>query len=372
MGISYKKSDGTWSILDVPVTVINGASDGLANKLIDGSIEEIKAEDLVEITKIGPSAFRQRTKLVNVEIPDNITYIGNYAFRDCDALLTLAIPDSVKTVGAYAFAYCDSLESINIPDSVTSLGDYTFYGSAALKDVTIGKNVPSIGPGVLVNCTALETLTIPYVGNTPDSYSDTTKNFFGYIFGGSSHSYNGSVIPSTLKTLIITEPIDIYRDNFYNCPFETLVLPEGLTKTGAWICKSCKNLKNVTLPSTLTEITAGAFSSCSALEYIDIPAKVTTIGIDAFSYCSSLKEFTFPSGVKTITNSCFQYDSKLKKVFIPKSVTKIDERAFNGCTALTDIYYEGTSSQWSAISKSTSYNAPLTSATKHYECGGIE
>ncbi|MBR2466997.1 MAG: InlB B-repeat-containing protein [Clostridia bacterium] len=51
-------------------------------------------------------------------------------------------------------------------------------------------------------------------------------------------------------------------------------------------------------------------------------------------------------------------------VYIPDTVTEIARRAFNGCTALTDVYYDGSADAWSAISISSG-NDPLTSATLH-------
>lgn len=58
----------------------------------------------------------------------------------------------------------------------------------------------------------------------------------------------------------------------------------------------------------------------------------------------------------------------LKEVFIPVSVTKIDNRAFYGCTTLTDVHYSGTKEQWDKINIDTRYNsnAPLLNATIHF------
>lgn len=65
--------------------------------------------------------------------------------------------------------------------------------------------------------------------------------------------------------------------------------------------------------------------------------------------------------------SAFLYCS-LKEVFIPVSVTKIDNRAFYGCTTLTDVHYSGTKEQWDKINIDTRYNsnAPLLNATIHF------
>ena len=57
----------------------------------------------------------------------------------------------------------------------------------------------------------------------------------------------------------------------------------------------------------------------------------------------------------------------MTKIFIPATVTQIGENAFNGCTALKDVYYEGTEDQWNSLQNKimTSGNSLLLNATIH-------
>ena len=57
--------------------------------------------------------------------------------------------------------------------------------------------------------------------------------------------------------------------------------------------------------------------------------------------------------------------TSLKSINIPKSVTKIGNSAFDCCSSLTDVYYEGSSSQWRSINLAE-YNTALTSANIHF------
>jgi hypothetical protein len=50
---------------------------------------------------------------------------------------------------------------------------------------------------------------------------------------------------------------------------------------------------------------------------------------------------------------------------ITDSVTSIGYSAFNGCSALKDVYYTGTEEEWGQISIGSD-NYDLTSATIHY------
>lgn len=63
---------------------------------------------------IGPSTlnFSGCTKLVNVDLPDNLKTLGEEAFRGCSSLCQITLPKSIQSLGKYAFMSCSSLEEI--------------------------------------------------------------------------------------------------------------------------------------------------------------------------------------------------------------------------------------------------------------------
>ena len=63
------------------------------------------------------------------------------------------------------------------------------------------------------------------------------------------------------------------------------------------------------------------------------------------------------TSIDSLTNA-----ASLKTITIPTSVTSIGANAFSKCTALTTVYYTGTTAQWNAISVSGTGNANLTAA----------
>ena len=70
-------------------------------------------------------------------------------------------------------------------------------------------------------------------------------------------------------------------------------------------------------------------------------------------------------GVEMIPHFCFENCYELATVRLGKSLTAIDSGAFGNGTSVTDVYYEGTKTQWNKITIGE-YNENLTNAAIHY------
>lgn len=136
----------------------------------------------------------------------------------------------------------------------------------------------------------------------------------------------------------------------------------GIGKNDPWIAE---------LTSSVKTIEEGAFSGCTGLTDISvsednsnyssengilfnknktklilyprgkqgaypIPSSVTSIEERAFSGCTGLTDVTIPSSVTSIGDYAFSDCTGLTNVTIPSSVTNIGSNAFEGCTNLTD------------------------------------
>ena len=255
---------------------------------------------------------------------------GGYYF-DCErGNILLALLDKEATrftieidtcyVRESAFDGNDKLTSVqflgggNIPR-----GAFAYHPN--LTSVVIGKGVTSIGDVAFMYCRKLENIyitdiaawcNISGIDNLMDSGSDNKKLY--------------------LNNELLTD----------------LVIPDSVTSIGDGAFRYCSGLTSVTIPDSVTSIGNFAFSGCSGLTSVTIPDSVTSIGWYAFYGCSGLTSIT-----------------------IPDSVTSIGDYAFSCSWGLTSINYNGTKSQWSAISKGSLWNGSTGNYTIHCTDGDI-
>ena len=150
-------------------------------QVVDGSVSELTAEDLKDVTSIRKYVFYNCSRLTSVTIPDSVTSIGGNAFYNCSGLTSVTIGNGVTSIGDSAFQYCRELTSVTIPDSVTSIRDYAFYSCSGLTSITIGNGVTSIGSSAFKYCSGLTSVTM--LSTTPPTIASSTfdSSFSGTI-----------------------------------------------------------------------------------------------------------------------------------------------------------------------------------------------
>ena len=266
----------------------NGFTDGtcfVVNELDDGTAEitgyagnsatcvipdEIHGK---KVTRIGDSAFIDRTELTSVTIPDGVTYIVDCAFFGCTSLETVTIPNSVINICSSAFRNCTSLKEVTIPASVTYIGDEAFGYYSDIDGSEIKK---------------VDGFKINYVKNTYGHYY-AAKNGF---------SDEDCLLTNELDDG--TLEISNYAGNSatYEIPGE--INGKKVTRIGDSAFTVCTSLTSVTIPDGVTSIDEAAFWGCTSLTSVTIPDSVTSIKSKAFFNCTSLKSVTIPASVTNI------------------------------------------------------------------------
>ena len=206
-----------------------------------------------------------------------------------ESILRVVIEEGVTHVGAYFFYYMPNLTSASIADSVTTIGDRAFFASRALKNVTLSKNVIEIGEYAFGSCNALNTILLP---NTLTAIGNAA--FF-------ESGLTSVVIPASVKSI-------------GNVAFGVIQSLISIT-----VDKSNKYFKSVD----------GVLFFRNGTHLMQYPA-----GNRSTSYI-------VPDGVEVIEGHAFRDCYSLRNIVISESVSLIQIRAFEHCSALTSVFYQG-------------------------------
>ena len=147
-----------------------------------------------------------------------------------------------------------------------------------------------------------------------------------------------------------------------------IVIPSSVTSIGDWAFSFCSSLIYIFIPKSVIYLNGNPFAEWNGkleclspnfvyeddvlfnkdksriisfrnqnIESYVIPSSVTSIGDRAFYGCSSLSEIVIPSSVTSIGDRAFYGCSSLSEIVIPSCVTSIGNGAFYGCHSLSEI-----------------------------------
>jgi len=287
----------------------------------------------------------------NIIIDNTVTSIGKGAFRKCTSITGITIGSGVKSIGESAFEGCTKLTTINVDIGNTAYisDNGVLYNKAKTTLIqypagktgtmfTVPDSVTSIEYGAFSGCTNLTNITIPFVGGKLNRGTLTTH--FGYIFGAPTAGLQSFIIPTSIKTVIITGGNSIDDYAFMDCTSLTNVtIPDSVKSIGASAFTRCENLKNIILGNNVTSIGNNAFSN-SGITSITIPKSVTSIGESAFKECRNLIDVTIGNGVTRIGKLAFSGCDNLKSVTFQGKIDSknLDINAFDGLGDLLNKY----------------------------------
>ncbi|MDO5122436.1 MAG: leucine-rich repeat protein, partial [Erysipelotrichaceae bacterium] len=252
---------------------------------------------------------------------------------------SIQIPESVTLIGSYAFSECAGLTEVSVPGSVAKIDTYAFYKCTNLTDVTLNEGLSQLQGFAFSECTALEEIKMPVS--------------LGYV---GDHAFIGC------KNL------------------KNVSLQEGLGTIFAYAFANCTSLEEIHLPDSITKMGYRVFMDDTALKTVNYPKNYSTSidGYGAVNYeygqlfygCTSLETVIIPDGTQKIADHSFR-NSGISRILIPRSVTSIGNYAFDGCTKLTDVYYQLDEENWNNISIGSA-NDILSRVTMHYNTGTVD
>ena len=366
--VTYMGTLKDWCAVDWDSYLLKNAkrimlSDGTDLK----KLTEITANDLAGVTKIGENAFSRCESLESVEIPKSVKKISYGAFGGCKNIAVVTYKGTFKDWCAVdgdpdLIGYA---KRIMLSDG-TDLKKLTEITADDLAGVT------HIGMGAFARCTSLESVEIPKCVTEISYAFDGCKNIAMVTYKGSFKDWCAvdwdPILIRNAKRIMLSDGTDprevteitandlagvtkIGNDAFNGCAnLASVTIPDSVREIGEAAFGWCTSLTNITIPRGVTYIGHNAFRNCTSLASVTIPGSVPKLGEVAFAGCTSLADVTIADGVTAIGNAAFEGCTSLASVGIPRSVTRIYGNAFSNCSPNLKIQYDGTKSQWNAIS----------------------
>lgn len=164
-----------------------------------------------------------------------------------DLLTIEKIEDEYVVTGVRSDAL--PVTEIIIPSFVTAISDYALRDYTGVHNIVVPSSVTYIGVGAFKGCRNLESITLPFIGDTYESYG---RGYLEYLFDGRDES-----TPSGLSTIVITGGTSIGSHAFSNWGITDVTLPEGLERIESNAFAACGSLSNIVISDSVEYIGNG-------------------------------------------------------------------------------------------------------------------
>ncbi|WP_176220669.1 leucine-rich repeat protein [Cohnella massiliensis] len=181
-------------------------------------------------------AFKGKSEIFSVVIPEGVTYIWKGAFSMMPNLTSVTIPEGVTSIGEGAFAENKNLTSLTLPSTLNDLGFGAFYGTG-LTSIEIPPYVTSISENAFAS-TKLETVVIP------STVTDIGTRAFYFCFN--------------LKSIVIENPNTVISDVVIGTiPQQTTIVGHVGSFAEEYAIANNINFKDITTGTDVPEIDNG-------------------------------------------------------------------------------------------------------------------
>ena len=268
-------------------------------------------KDGLPVTAIMQAAFKGKSTLSSIRIPESVVSVGKDAFYGCNGLIKAE--GGGLYVDRWVVGAGDFVSAVVLGENTYGIADNAFEGRTRLVSVTLNASLRAIGADAFLGCTSLTEIVVPeenayYTVRDGALY---TKDMTRLIrFFGTQDSFT---VPASVTEIAPSA----FRDK---TALVNLTFQEGsaLTVLGDYAFLGCTALTSFDMPKGVAVIGTGAFSGCSALTACTMPedAACTAIGTGAFRGCSALAAFTVTANVTSIGQNAFYECRSLAAVYL--------------------------------------------------------
>lgn len=285
------------------------------------------------VTKIGDEAFKGNKKVTGVTIPGSVVDIGNNAFEACENLKKVAFTNPGEArdnllIRLSAFKDCTKLTDVEIPARVKQIVGNIFKGCTSLMEIKVNANNPYYfaQEGVLFGPALVEYspkyddnyVLLAYPAGRQGEYTIPSKVNEKTIDQVWTSGFEGAA-----SLTDITIPASIGRLGtaaFESTGLTHVTIPDTVQQVDPAVFQNCTKLVSVKLPAELAEIDQYMFANCISLQHVDMPDSITKINIYAFHNCTSLTSLALPKKLSSLSVGCFDKCINLQHVVVPPSV----------------------------------------------------
>lgn len=253
----------------------------------------------------------------------------------------------------------------------------------------------------------------PIIGDTGTT-TGNCKTVVAYKYGPTKEfDINGTISKSSIDNVSAATSIDlgtcvtsINYGAFSDCTYlRSLIIVSGITSIGDYALRNCSSLSSLNFKGTkvqwndiikgiewndehlkVVHCTDGdVYLECETIyteRYIDAHTGKHIYMVDHSSGILNRKKIDdadldryikvdIGNCITEIGSKAFEGFYDLSAVTIPDSVVKIGYYAFSGCSSLSTFNFEGTTSQWNAITKGDNWNRNVPATVVHCTDGDV-
>jgi len=288
------------------------------------------------IKSIPDNWFKDRARLKSIALPPSVTSVGNGAFVGCNALEKIAVGAALLSTEKMQTIFPDAYGAVCDWRILPSGGEYSicaqaFEDCSGLSSLALPEGLTAIGSNAFLNCSGLKKLTIPNLRSWLN-VSIPSADCSPFYSSGEGHLYVGE---AERTSIVIPEGLSkVGAYTFYKCcGIDEVTLPQGLKTVDHHAFLGCVNLKRVYVPSLESWLDLQYADDQSTLfgdsseghlyingkevKSVQLLSGTTQIGPYAFYGCTGIEEITLPSSLREVKRDAFYRCSGLKKANIP-------------------------------------------------------